>query len=136
MKPSNMTVRILVEDFKKMYDFYKDVMDYEVHWGDRNGTYASFKVPGEDNPAFAIYVKQDYSFYEGYQDIGTQDKSDYVVLCLECEDLDKYYNYLKDKGVMFIGEPRDIPEWYCRVVLFRDPEGNLIDLSGPLKDSK
>lgn len=137
MKPKrSVKARILVNDYKKMYDFYKDVMEYEVHWGNRNGTYASFKVPGEESPDFAIYVKEDYRYYEGYKDIGNQNKSDYVVLCIECDDVDKQYKYLKKKGVEFIGEPRDIPHWYYRVVLFRDPEGNLIDLGGPLKDKK
>ncbi len=135
MKPqSKMAVRILVNDFKLMYDFYKDTLEYEVQWGDRNGTYASFKVPGETEPAFAIYVKEDYSFYKGYEDISTKNKSDYVVLCLGHDNVDEYYKYLKSKGVQFIGEPRDIKEWYYRVVLFRDPEGNLIDLGGPMKE--
>ncbi len=137
MKPeSGIAVRILVDDFKLMYDFYKETLEYDVLWGDRNGTYASFCIPGEDKPAFAIYVKKDYSYYKGYDDIGNQNKSDYIVLCMGCEDVDKYYDYLKNKGVEFIGEPRDIPEWYYRVVLFRDPEGNLIDLGGPMKEDK
>ena len=137
MKPeSGIAVRILVKDFKKMYDFYKDMMEYEVVWGDRNGTYASFKVPGEENPAFAIYVKEDYSYYKGYEDIGDGNKSDYIVMCMGHSNLDEYYKYLKSKGVEFIGEPRDIPEWYYRVVLMRDPEGNLIDIGGPMKENK
>ena len=137
MKPeSGMAVRILVKDYQKMYDFYKDTLEYEVNWGDRNGTYASFSVPGEEKPAFAIYVKEDYSYYDGYQDIGNQTKSDYIVMCMGCDDVDAHYEYLKSKGVEFIGEPRDIPRWYYRVVLFRDPEGNLIDLGGPMKEEE
>jgi len=136
MKPNTgINVRILVKDFKLMYDFYKDVLEYEVHWGDRNGTYAAFRIPGEDKAAFAIYVKEDYSYYKGYRDIGNQNKSDYIVMCIGHENVDEYYLYLKNKGVDFIGEPRDIPEWYYRVVLFRDPEGNLLDLGGPMKDN-
>lgn len=134
MKPSDIKVRILVEDFKKMYDFYKDIMEYEVAWGDRDGTYASFRIPGETDPAFAIYVKKDYSYYQEYQDIGTQNKSDYIVMCMGCDDVDEYYEYLKAKGVEFIGEPRDIKEWYYRVVLMRDPEGNLIDIGSAMKE--
>lgn len=134
MKPeSGLLARILVNDFKKMYDFYKDILGYEVHWGTRDGSYASFKVEGTDEPSFAIYIK-DYSYYDGYSDIGNQTKSDYVVLCMNQPDVDEYYNYLKSKGVTFIGEPRDIYAWYCRVALFRDPEGNLIEIDGPYKD--
>ena len=133
MKPkTGIAPRILVQDFKKMFDFYKDILEYEVHWGDRNGAYASFKVPGEKDPSFAIYMK-DYTYYEGYSDIGEQIKSDFVVLVVSHDDVDEYYNHLKTKGVTFMGEPRDIYEWYCRVVLFRDPEGNLIEINGPYR---
>lgn len=135
MKPkTGVGVRILVKDFGKMFDFYKDTLEYEVHWGDRECTYASFKVPGTEKPSFAIFVKEDYSQYKGYKDIGNQNKSDHIVMCIEHDDVDKYYEYLKSKGVEFIGEPRNMPKWYYRVVLFRDPEGNLIDLGGPLKE--
>ena len=134
MKPkTGIMARILVQDFKKMFDFYKDILEYEVHWGDRNGAYASFKVSGDEQPSFAIYTK-DYSYYEGYKDIGTGNKSDFIVLCVGHDDVDEYYIALKEKGVKFIGEPRDIYEWYCRVVLFRDPEDNLIEINGPYKD--
>lgn len=134
MKPeSGIAVRILVDDFGKMFDFYKDTLEYDVNWGNRNGTYASFSVPGEEEPAFAIYVKEDYSYYDGYKDIGSRVKSDYIVMCIGCTDVDAHYEYLKSKGVEFIGEPRNIPRWEYRVVLFRDPEGNLIDLGGPMK---
>jgi predicted enzyme related to lactoylglutathione lyase len=133
MKPSDVRVRILVKNYQLMYDFYKDIMGYEVFWGDRNGTYASFNIPGEAFPAFAIYVKNGYSLYNGYHDIG-EGKADHIVMCHNCDDVDQYYSYLLSKGLTFIGEPRDIPEWYCRVVLMRDPEDNLIDISGPLKN--
>ena len=134
MKPkTGITARILVEDYKKMFDFYKDVMGYTLDWGDRDGSYASFKVEGAEEPSFAIYTK-DYSYYDGYSDIGKQIKSDFIALCTSHPDIDEYYKHLKAKGVEFIGEPRDIYEWYGRFVLFRDPEGNLVEINGPYKD--
>jgi len=136
MNPSTIRVRILVQDFKKMFDFYKNVMEYKVIWGDRDGTYASFGLKDQEQAEFAIYVKEDYSFYQGYTDNGSDTKSDYIVMCMGCDDVDEYYHYLKAKGVEFIGEPRDIPEWYYRVVLMRDPEGNLIDIGSAMKEQK
>ena len=136
MKPSGMGVRILVKDFSRMFDFYKDIMGYDVFWGDRNTSYASFAVPGETKPTFSIQQKEGYSEYKGYEDIGEQIKSDYIVLCLVQDDIDNYYDYLKEKGIEFIGKPRDISDWYHRCVFFRDPEGNLIHIAGPMKDNK
>ena len=92
-------------------------------------------LPGEDVPAIAFFAKSDMAEYEGYADIGQQKRSDYAVITMSVEDLDGAYEELKAKGVEFMGEPRDIPEWYMRCVMLRDPEGNLIELSGPLKES-
>ena len=133
MKPSRMGVRILVNDFAKMFDFYKNIMGYEVFWGARTGTYAAFNVPGDDNPAFSIFKKEGYHQYEGYKDIGDASKSDHIVLTIGHEDIDEYYEYLKSKGVDFIGKPRNMLDWEYRCVLMRDPEGNLIDVGGPIR---
>lgn len=135
MKPSKVIARLLVEDPRKSFEFYVNILGYEPLWDDGGNVYLSVKLPGEDDPAIAFFAKNEMSTYQGYTDIGQQVKSDYVVLTLSVEDLDGAYAELKAKGVEFMGEPRDIPEWTMRCVMLRDPEGNLIELSGPLKDA-
>ncbi len=130
MKLSKVGPRILVSDFKACFDFYKDVIGYDVLWGDRDNVYASFKV--EDEFAFAIFQKENMSQYSGYEELSGL-KSDSVVLTIGVDDVDLLYNELLKKGVRFIGEPRDIPKWFMRCVYLRDPEENLIELSGPIK---
>lgn len=126
---SRIGARILVEDVKKCYDFYKDVLGYDVLFGDRDGVYVSFMV--EDEYAFAIFKKENMNLYKGYVDNGNG-KSDSVQLTIWSEDLDQTYLELKDK-VDFIGAPRTMTEWGMRCVLLRDPEGNLIEIAGDIK---
>ena len=44
---------------------------------------------------------------------------------------DTYHVFL-EKGVNFINEPTDLPDWGMRVVHLRDPEENLIEFFTPL----
>lgn len=136
MKPAKVIVRLLVEDPRKCFDFYVDHLGYKPLWDDGGNIYLSCKLPGEEGPAIAFFAKNEMVHYEGYADIGQQVKSDYAIITLGVEDLDGVYQELKAKGVEFIGEPRDIPDWYMRCVMLRDPEGNLIELSGPLSEAE
>lgn len=132
MKPSKIIVRLLVNDVRKCSEFYVNNLGYEPHWDDGGDVYLSCRLPSADVPAIGFFAKSHMSEYQGYSDIGQQIRSDFAVITLGVDDLDGTYTELKAKGVEFIGEPRDIPGWYMRCVMLRDPEGNLIEISGPL----
>ncbi len=126
---SRIGARILVEDVERAFDFYHDILGYEVLWGKRGDVYVSFRV--KDEYAFAIFKKENMKLYEGYSDTGVS-KSDSVQLTIWSDDLDQTYLDLKDR-VEFIGAPRSIEPWGMRCVLLRDPEGNLIEIAGDTK---
>jgi len=133
MNIENVGVRLLVNDVEKCFDFYTNVMGYKVFYGKRGDVYVSFTADGI-TPCLAIFKKENNAMYAGYQDLGGHLKSDSTTYCFQCDDVDADYEALKKKGVHFIGEPRNMAEWYMRCVWFRDPEGNLIELSGALKE--
>jgi predicted enzyme related to lactoylglutathione lyase len=135
MKPSRIVPRLLVVDARTCFVFYVNNLGYEPLWDDGGDVYLSCRLPREDVPAIAFFAKSHMSEYVGYADTGQQVRSDNAVITLGVGDLDSTYAELKAKGVNFIGEPRDIPEWYMRCVMLRDPEGNLIEISGPLQES-
>ena len=126
-------VRILADDIPTLYDFYTEKLGFKVTWGDRNGRYVSFSEPDNDKELFAIFSKSGMKDYQGYTPLDGQEKSDQIVCCTGFDDVDAAYEELKIKGIEFMGEPRNIPEWFMRCVYFRDPEGNLIEIAGPLK---
>jgi len=130
MKFSN--VRLLVKDYKKCFRFYTEKLGFEPAWGDEEGCYASFKV-AEGIEGFAIFVS-DYMApavgnAEKTQPTGCREKS---MISFEVENVDDAYQIFQTKGIQFINQPTDMPDWGMRVVHLRDPEENLIEFFTPL----
>jgi len=130
MKFSN--VRLLVKDYKKCFKFYTEELGLEPVWGDENGCYASFKV-AEGIEGFAIFVSDFMA-----PAIGNADKTqpsgyrEKMMVSFEVENVDETCQTLLAKGVNFVNQPTDMPDWGMRVVHLRDPEENLIELFTPL----
>ncbi len=55
-----------------------------------------------------------------------------VELHLEVDDVDEVYSALQRKGVKFVDRPANRP-WGSRTASFRDPEGYVVEIVGPLK---
>ncbi|MDH6357552.1 VOC family protein [Parabacteroides sp. PF5-9] len=130
MKFSN--VRLLVKDYKKCFKFYTEKLGLEPAWGDENGCYASFKV-AEGIEGFALFVSDLMAPAVGNTDksqpIGYREK---MMVSFEVENVDEAYQSLLKKGIDFINEPADMPNWGMRTAYLRDPEENLIELFTPL----
>ncbi|MBP1672755.1 MAG: Glyoxalase-like domain protein [Bacteroidetes bacterium] len=130
MKFSN--VRLLVKDYKKCFQFYTEQLGLEPLWGDENGVYASFKV-ADGIEGLAIFVSDYMASFVGNnektQPIGFREKS---LVVFEVENVDDTYQALLKKGISFVNEPTDMPDWGMRVVHLRDPEDNLIEFFTPL----
>jgi catechol 2,3-dioxygenase-like lactoylglutathione lyase family enzyme len=129
MKFSN--VRILVENYRKCFDFYTGKLGLEAAW-DVGECYASFKV-ADGIEGFAIFTSDLMALVVGNADkaqpSGYRDK---MMVSFEVASVDESYRTLKEKGVEFVNEPLDMAGWGMRVVHLRDPEGNLIELFTPL----
>jgi catechol 2,3-dioxygenase-like lactoylglutathione lyase family enzyme len=126
-------VRLLVKDYKKCFKFYTEELGLEPAWGDEDGCYASFKV-AEGIEGFAIFVSDFMAPAVGNtektQPSGYREKS---LVSFEVENVDETYHAFSAKGINFINQPTDMPNWGMRVVHLRDPEENLIELFTPLK---
>ena len=132
MKFSN--VRLLVKDYKKCFKFYTEKLGLEPVWGDENGCYASFKV-ADGIEGFAIFVSDFMAPAVGNADKVQPQPSSYrekSMVSFQVENVDETYQSLMTKGIDFINIPTDMPDWGMRVVHFRDPEDNLIELFSPL----
>ena len=125
-------VRLLVKDYKKCFRFYTEMLGLEPAWGDEEGCYASFKV-AEGIEGFALFVSDFMAPAVGNaekaQPTDCREKS---MVSFEVENVDETYQTFIEKGVEFINQPTDMPDWGMRVVHLRDPEENLIEFFTPL----
>lgn len=125
-------VRLLIKDFRKCFKFYTEQLGLEPVWGDENGCYASFKV-ADGIEGLALFTSDYMAPVVGNADkaqpSGYREKS---MVSFEVESVDEAYKMLQKKGISFINQPTDMPDWGARVVHFRDPEENLIELYTPL----
>ncbi|MDV2686061.1 VOC family protein [Alkalihalophilus lindianensis] len=116
--------RLLVDQYRECFLFYRDVLGFEVSWGDEQSLYGQFKVGSSQLGLFERKQMVD-AVGAYYQDDDT--KVDRVALILKVDDVEAKYRELKDK-VNFITKPREQADWGLKVVHFRDPDGTLIEL--------
>lgn len=126
-------VRILAEDVPALCDFYTEKLGFKIFWGSRESPYISFAEADGDKPAFSVFSKAGMEDYPGYMPLPGTAKSDQAVYCTGLDDVDGYYRELQAKGVPLMGEPCNMVNWQMRCFYFRDPEGNLFEVSGPMK---
>jgi len=58
--------------------------------------------------------------------------SDAVILDFQVDDVDRHYERVNRLGVAWINAPTTQP-WGNRSMMFRDPEGNLVDMFSPAR---
>jgi lactoylglutathione lyase len=129
--------RLLVLKFAECFRFYKDVMGFQVTWGDENDSYAAFTNREGEETTLAIFRRKDMAEVIGTVDLpGEAICQDRVALIVEVEDIDGIYANLREQGIEFVLKPEDFVDWGNRAAYLRDPDGNLIELSGALDLSK
>jgi len=130
MRMNETTIRILVrKDYGACFDFYTETIGLAAVWGDRNGPYTSFAVKEGEPPCLAIFAGANMTMFKGYEQPDESTQPDTILAMIPSDDLDKDYRRLKEAGVQFLGEPQLIEDWGMRCTYFRDPEGNLFELS-------
>jgi lactoylglutathione lyase len=119
-------VRLLVTDFADCFRFYRDVLGFEVLWGEEDGRYADFKA---GDAIVALYDRRLMAEAIGTADLPSEaDAQDRAALIFTVQDVDAACEQLKARGVEFVTEPQDRPDWGIRTAHFRDPDGNLIEV--------
>jgi lactoylglutathione lyase len=118
--------RLLVADYAACFRFYRDVLGFEPVFGDETSGYADFAT-GEVTLAL-------FDRHEMAETVGTTgkppetDAQDRVALIFSVDSVDVAYAELRAKGISFLAEPGDRPDWGIRVAHFRDPDDNLIEI--------
>jgi len=126
-------VRLLVKDFAACFRFYRDVLGFEVLWGEEEGRYADFRA---GDAIVALYKRGLMAEAVGEAEKPSEaEAQDRAALIFAVEDVDATYESLKMKGVTFVAEPMDRPDWGIRAAHFRDPDGNLLEINRDLAPS-
>ena len=126
MKLAN--TRLLVKDFKTSFLFYRDVLGLSPSFGSEDDVYADLKTGG------ALLALFQSEIMEAAVGIGgtPMDGRDGAVLVFEVDDVDGIVAELEAKGVTFLTQPQNRPDWGIRTAHMRDPEGNLVEVYSPL----
>ena len=129
MKFSN--IRLLVNDFDKAFTFYNDTLGLECTWGKPGDNFASFNIGIESG--LAIFKAELMSMAINNVDAKKNEQlQDKFAIIIAVENVSDNYAKLKNKGVTFLTEPKDMPDWGIRVAHFRDTEGNLLEIYSEL----
>ncbi len=124
-------IRLLVKDFDACFRFYRDVMSFEVLWGEEGSGYADFHAGA--NVHLALFGRQAMAKAIGAADVPLEANcQDRAMLIFEVNDLEATVAQLKAKGAQFVTGIEDHPGWGIRTAHLRDPDGTLIELNSPL----
>lgn len=124
-------IRLLVKNFDKAFAFYNDTLGLECTWGKPGENFASFNIGLESGLAIfkAELMNIAINNSDADKDAKFQDKS---AIIIQVENVSDTYEKLKNRGVVFLTEPKDMPAWGIRVAHFRDTEGNLLEIYSEL----
>ena len=115
--------RIITDDVKGLVDFYERITGVSATW--LHKMFAELRTPS-GTLAFASSATVPL-LGEGAAEARANRS---VTLDFLVDDVDAVYPTLRDTVDVFVNEPTDMP-WGNRSLLFRDPDGNLVNFFTP-----
>ena len=117
--------RIVTKDVQALASFYGKITGVTPRMF--NDAYVEFR---SDGTTLAISSQQTMDLYGAHATVPASNRS--MVLDFQVEDVDLERARLRDLVHEFVLEPTNQP-WGNRSMLFRDPDGNLINFYAPLR---
>ncbi|WP_156855836.1 VOC family protein [Oceanobacillus sp. AG] len=106
--------RLLVDNYKECFLFYRDILGFNVTWGDENSNYADFKFNGA---TLGIFERKQMAEAIGDEYSVDIEKADRTALIFKVKNVEETYQEIKDK-VEFITEPTEQKDWGIKVAHF------------------
>ncbi len=125
-KSTSVSIRIITADIKRLVQFFEDVTATTAQWATDD-----FAELVTNSFILAIGSTRTLAFFgEGVAQAATN-KS--VIIEFLVENVDEDYERIQDLNCEIVQKPTTMP-WGNRSLLFRDPDGNLINLFTPVSD--
>ena len=119
-----VSVRIITADIKRLVQFYEKVTTLSAKWATDD-----FAEVSTSSFTLAIGSTRTLSFFGEGVAQPANNKS--VIIEFKVENVDNDYARIKDLTADIVQEPKTMP-WGNRSLLFRDPDGNLINFFTPV----
>lgn len=121
-----VSTRIITSDVKRLVDFYEAVTEVAAVWG--NELFAEIPTPVG---TLAIGSDKTVPLFGAGSAEPAANRSAIVEFLVE--DVDAEYQRLRNLVGEVVTEPTTMP-WGNRALLFRDPDGNLVNLFTPVSE--
>jgi catechol 2,3-dioxygenase-like lactoylglutathione lyase family enzyme len=119
-----VSVRIIASDVKLMVEFYEQVTGLPARWA--TDDFAELVTPAG---TLAIASARTIEMFGAGAAVPASNHT--VIIEFRVDDVDRDFARLQDLVAPFVQEPTTMP-WGNRSILFRDPDGNLVNLFTPL----
>jgi len=121
---SLVSIRVITDDVSRLVEFYEHVTGMPVHWS--TPVFAELQTPAG---TLAIAGTQTVALFGA----GSARPADNHTAIIEflVDDVDAEYDKLKQLVSDYVNEPTTMP-WGNRSLLFRDPDGNLVNFFTPV----
>jgi predicted enzyme related to lactoylglutathione lyase len=118
-----MQVRLLVDDFGRVFRFYRDVLGLQPQIDDERGPYGKLSLP-VGRAAIALQARAHFRATLPELADGAGER---FLIALKVDDLDAVVAAIRARGGQLVAEP-SVAWGRMKLAHLRDPEQNLIEL--------
>ena len=119
-----VSIRIITGDIARLVEFYEQVTGVSADWS--NEDFAELRTP---NGTLAIGSTRTVALFAPGSARPAENNT--VIIEFLVDDVDSVYRTLTGIVTDFVNEPTTLP-WGNRSLLFRDPDGNLVNFFTPV----
>ena len=119
-----VSIRVITADVARLVGFYERVTGVEATWA--NDDFAEIRTTAA---TLAIASTRTVPLFAPDSAVPAENRS--VVIEFLVDDVDEVHRNLTDVVDAFVTEPTTMP-WGNRALLFRDPDGNLVNFFTPV----
>jgi catechol 2,3-dioxygenase-like lactoylglutathione lyase family enzyme len=119
-----VSIRIITEDVQRLTGFYEQATGHQATWGNEN-----FAEIGTAAGTLAIASTRTVPVFAPGAARGADNHS--IIIEFLVDDVDAVHQQLTGFVEEFVNQPTTMP-WGNRSLLFRDPDGNLVNFFTPI----